>query len=143
MITKAIIKSRVLNSNKYEIEIPFMAQAGFANNNYYEAILSHEPALTESYSAGDVVLVGFEDHNGNKPIILGKLFTEDSKNETRGVANLDSLMINSSAQLPENTKVGDVDLSLFLSSFRRLINNQADRAESEDIEIVDLTRINS
>lgn len=125
MLTKGIIVETPINSNIFKVRIPFLEQAGFLNNVYYDAILSHEPALVDSYKVGDVVIIGFEDHNGDKPIIIGKLYLEDS--ESRGGANLDSLNVFKSATLPEGTTVGDINVYEFLNKLNRANSVNEDR----------------
>ena len=117
MLTKGIIMERVLNSNTYKVRIPYLEKAGFANRDYLEAIVSHEPALIDSYNVGDVVIIGFEDHQGDKPIIIGKLLLNDD--ESRGSANIDAIEVLNSATLPENTMVGNLNVYDTLLSLKR------------------------
>ena len=91
MLTKGIIKERILDSNLYRVRIPYFEQAGFKNVEYYDAIVAHEPALIDSYNVGDVVIIGFEDHEADKPVIIGKLLL--NKEESRGYANVESLNV--------------------------------------------------
>ena len=117
MITKGIIMERVLNSNTYKVRIPYLERAGINDKNYLEAIVSHEPGIVDNYQVGDVVIVGFEDHNGDKPIILGKLLLNND--DSRGAANVDALDVSTSARLPQNTMIGDIDIYKLLSALQR------------------------
>lgn len=107
MITKGIIVSRPVESNKYSVRIPYFEEAG-GSQFIAEATLSYTPGIVNSLNEGDVVFVAFEDHYKDKPTIVGKLFlTNDSSNEA-GYANVQSLNVSDSATLPSNTKLGDV-----------------------------------
>lgn len=109
MVTKAIIKNKIVDSNKYLIEIPYLSQSSVSNNgitnSVLEATLSHTPGIVNSYDEGDVVFITFEDDKKDKPIIIGKLLLENVSN--RGYANFSSLNISNSARLSENTIIGD------------------------------------
>lgn len=124
MLTKGIILERVINSNTYLVRIPYLESAGNYKNMIFEATLSHEPALTESYVKDDVVIIGFEDHHPDKPIIIGKLFTSNTK--ASGHASIESINIEKEAQLPQNTKVGDIEVYSALSDLKRLSSNNKD-----------------
>jgi len=128
MLTKGIIKERILDSNLYRVRIPYFEQAGFKNVEYYDAIVAHEPALIDSYNVGDVVIIGFEDHEADKPVIIGKLLL--NKEESRGYANVESLNVTTSARLPENTMIGDINVYEVLSALKRGTNNTNDAVES-------------
>jgi len=107
MITKGIIVSRPVESNKYSVRIPYFEEAG-GSQFIAEATLSYNPGIVNSLNEGDVVFVAFEDHYKDKPTIVGKLFlTNDSSNEV-GYANVQSLNVSDSATLPSNTKLGNV-----------------------------------
>ena len=82
MITKAIIKSTpALDGNKYTVYIPILRNANDGESDaIFEATLAYIPGIYYSFGVGDVVFVSFEDNLYNKPVILGKLFTEKDKN---------------------------------------------------------------
>ena len=144
MITKGIILERVVNSNIYKVRIPYLEKAGFNVNEAHEAILCHEPGVVESYLPGDVVLIGFEDHNANQPVILGKLFLQE--NTSRGYGNFESLNVLLSANLPQNTTIGGIDVYKELNKLNRLSTNTASIIDSganlQPILIVDISDIN-
>lgn len=108
MVTKGIIKNKVVDSNKYLVEIPYLSQSSVSNNgvtnSVLEATLSHTPGIINSYNEGDVVFVTFEDDRKDKPIILGKLLLDGIIN--RGYATFNSLNVSNSARLSENTVIG-------------------------------------
>lgn len=82
MITKAIIKSTpALDGNKYKVYIPILRNANDSESDaIFEATLAYIPGIYYSFNVDDVVFVSFEDNLYNKPVILGKLFTEKDKN---------------------------------------------------------------
>jgi len=121
MITKAIILERIINSNTYAVRVPYLESAGIRTGKII-ATLSDNPAISEEYRVGDVVYVGFEEHQAEKVVILGKLSLNE--NEPRGHANLESLDVQNSARLPKNTTIGDVDYSEILSAFRKFDSKQ-------------------
>lgn len=110
MLTKAIIESLPgSNSNKFLIRIPVLAKAGITNDpaSLMEATLCYNPGLVDNYQVGDVVFVGFEDNKLNKPIILGKLYTN---NPTLGIGSLrvKNIEANNEAKLPINTILDNI-----------------------------------
>jgi len=117
MLTKGTIIQRVIGTNKYLVDIPFLQNAGIQSDPY-EAILSSSPSLNEAYYEGDVVILGFEDHRAEKPIILGKLYSDTSSQ--RGHENLESLTVGNSANLPENTIIGDITYNQLKDIFRKV-----------------------
>ena len=107
MITKGIIVSRPVESNKYSVRIPSFEEAG-GSQFIAEATLSYTSGIVNSLNEGDVVFVAFEDHYKDKPTIIGKLFLTDDSSHEVGYANVQSLNVSDSATLPSNTKLGDV-----------------------------------
>ena len=124
MITKAIIKSRILDSNKYYIRIPYFEQSNVSNNSltdsFFEATLSQTPGFVNSYNEGDVVFVSFEDHKAGKPVILGKLFLDDD--EARGYLKLHSLSVEGDVNLPTNTTIGDFNFKDMYGTLEKINN---------------------
>ena len=127
MLTKAIVVERILNTNKYKVRIPFFEQAGISNREIFEATLCHEPSCTEALVKNDVVIVGFEDHESTKPIILGKLFL--TENEARGNLNINSLEVVGSATLPMHTTIGGINIYDAIVKLQRLANNNSNNLE--------------
>ena len=111
MLTKAIIIDKLLD-NHYLIRIPLLESPGDLEDSKIEAILSHTPGIEESYKSGDVVIVGFEEHSADNPIILGKLFTRDDV-ESRGHAQLESLSVKDNVSLPKDITSGGVTFTNF------------------------------
>lgn len=122
MLTKGIIITKDIKSNKYIVRIPFLETSGMGEKTY-EAIASHTSSSYDEYKKDDVVIIGFEDHNGDKPIILGKLLTNETINI--GSSYLLKLDVKDSVKLPKNITIGDIEYS-------DLIN--AVHGESEDFQ---------
>jgi len=117
-ITKAIIKHKVVDSNKYYVEIPYLQQSSVNNNGIteseLEATLAHTPGIINSYNEGDVVFVGFEDTLTSKPVILGKLLLDE--NENRGFAKLDSLDVTGKVKLSKDVTIGNNTIDELLTN---------------------------
>lgn len=122
MITKGIIKGKVVDSNKYFVEIPYLQQSNVSNNGVtksaLEATLVHTPGIINSYNEGDVVFIEFENGQTGKPVIIGKLLLEE--NDNRGYAKVSSLNVSDSAKLPENTIIGDTDIKAIIGKLEEL-----------------------
>ena len=82
MLTKGIIIDRVGNDNHYLVRIPILEGASDVEHSIIEATLAYTSGIVESYKPDDVVVVGFENHSPDSPIIVGKLFLQDDVNET-------------------------------------------------------------
>ena len=108
MLTKGIVITKSANSGKYLVRIPYLENAGRLKNCNIEATASVVPGITESFAPDDVVILGFEDHMPDKPIIIGKLFVGEE--EARGYAKVSALIVDNSATLPENTQIGNINV---------------------------------
>ena len=110
MLTKGIIVDRVGNDNHFLVRIPILENANDIENSIIEATLSYTTGVVESFKPEDVVIVGFENHSPDNPIIVGKLYLQDDANEPRGFANLESLNVSKSVVLPEDTTIAGQSL---------------------------------
>ena len=110
MLTKGIIIDRVGNDNHYLVRIPILEGASDVEHSIIEATLAYTSGIVESFKPDDVVVVGFENHSPDNPIIVGKLFLQDDVNEPRGFANLESLNVSKSVVLPEDTIIAGQSL---------------------------------
>lgn len=143
MITKAIIKSKVLDSNKYYIRVPYFEQANINNSSslssYFEATVAQIPGIVNAYSVDDVVFVAFEDHHADKPVIIGKLSLQDDiqLSSDRGFANLNTLSVSKSARLPNDTTIGDFSFKDFNGTLGN-ISNLSDRLSMTNDDIADI-----
>lgn len=122
MITKGIIKGKVLDSNKYFVQIPYLEQSSVSNNgvteSVLEATLSHTPGVINSYNDGDTVFVSFEESRLDKPVILGKLLLDENSN--RGYANFESLKVTNSVDLSGNVTISGTDFENILSTLEEI-----------------------
>lgn len=114
MITKAIVKATPeLDGNKYSVYIPLLRNANDSEiDATFEATLCFTNGLFYSLKVGDVVFVDFEDNLYDKPIILGKLFTNrEDREKTSTQATLKTLKVTENAQFPETIQIGNTSIS--------------------------------
>ena len=80
------------------------------NETVPTAIVTIPAGLYPALKAGDTVIVGFEDDNTDKPIILGLLFS-DSSYTTKADLSVSSAVVTVNVKLPEDTTIGKVTAS--------------------------------
>lgn len=141
MITKAYITEIDITSNKFIVEIPLFSKPGISqdtklSSTSMSATLSKEPTARHSYEVGDVVYVGFEDVDLNRPVILGKLYLKDDDSKTVGGLNVKDIIVKDKATLPANTTIGDIDFSS-MSNYINLINDYLEQLSFKDLDILD------
>ncbi len=141
MITKAKIlqlpkgayqneQGELVVDNKFKIYIPIFRRAGEPIDNPLSAstmyaTLCYNPGAENGYRVGDVVYISFENNQMGEPIILGKLFlnnSQESLNTTYLVG--DELNISNTAKLPINTTIGDRSGEDIDALFRRVDNTE-------------------
>ena len=135
MLTKGyIVGLSTSTNNKFKVRIPLFDSAGqdtlTNEDNIVEATLCYEPSNLDSYEVGDCVFIEFENDEESKPVIIGKLYTTDSK-ENRGLGNLSTLNVSSSATLPLDSTLGDVKLQAIIDSLK-LSKANSDRIDQLD-----------
>lgn len=113
MLTKGLVKSKTPDG--YYVRIPYLETAS-SGPVVLRCSLSHEPALGEAIAAGDVVILGFEDHNADKPVVLGKLALPGEGH--RGYADLVDLSVSGKAALPMDTTIGGVSAEALIAGLR-------------------------
>lgn len=112
MITRAIINKIDYESNKIRVRIPIYngaqnSQGSTSDDDLSWASVMCLPGLTINYEVGDIVIVGFEDDDIGKPIILGYLKLANGESDKAKIsANLDSLVVNDSLSTSTNVKFG-------------------------------------
>ena len=111
MLTKGIILERLATDNKYLVRVPVLETPEDVGESSLVATLSYTSGIVESLKSNDAVIIGFEDHNADNPIIIGKLFTQNDQNEPRGYANLESLNVKNKVTLPEGTTIAGQKLT--------------------------------
>lgn len=112
MITRAIINKIDYESNKIRVRIPIYdgaqnSQESTSDDDLSWASVLCIPGLTIGYKIGDIVIVGFEDDDIGKPIILGYLrLVNGESDEARISANLNNLTVNDKLSTSTNVKFG-------------------------------------
>lgn len=84
MIQKAIVES-IENEYQVKVRIPKydkMSGDGFSYNDLSTSIICSSPGTLVNYSVGDIVLVGFENDEINKPVVLGLLYTNNNSGDS-------------------------------------------------------------
>lgn len=84
MIQKAIVES-IENEYQVKVRIPKydkMSTDGFSYDELSTSIICSSPGTLVNYSVGDIVLVGFENDEINKPVVLGLLYTSNNSGES-------------------------------------------------------------
>lgn len=141
MLTKGyIVELATKTSNKYKVRIPLFDSAGqdtlTNNDNIVEATLCYIPGNLNGYKVGDCVFVEFENDEESKPVILGRLFTNDSGEEFRGLEKIDSLNVSNIAKLPLNSTIGEVSAQTLIDNLKlsKVNSERIDQiSSSEDI----------
>ena len=112
MITRAIINKIDYESNKIRVRIPIYdgaqnSQGSTSDDDLSWASVMCLPGLTINYEVGDIAIVGFEDDDIGKPIILGYLRLANGGSEKAKIsANLNSLVVNDSLTTSTDVKFG-------------------------------------
>lgn len=111
MLTKGIIKRLTEdNDNHYKVYIPLLRKASQDESDAtFEATLSYITGIKNYLKVGDVVFLGFEDGNWDKPVIVGKLFTT---NEEEALSNIScsSLEVLNNTKLYNSTNIESIDI---------------------------------
>lgn len=132
MITKAIIQELNTNEdNHFKVYIPLLRKA---NNTKEEATLNATAlciaGITCNFKVGDVVFVAFEDSSYEKPIILGKLFT-NSEDEVSTKILCASLKVLEKTTLSYNTSIDNLNMQDVSNKLNNLIED--DMTHSKDV----------
>ena len=111
MITKGIIE-KVVSDYSYLVRIPILNKVKSAamytpTDELAEAVACIFAGSFPHYQINDVVFVAFEDNDTGKPIILGLLYRENMPLTSNDII-ADSVNVNVSTKLPEDTTIGEV-----------------------------------
>ena len=111
MITKGIVE-KVLDDYHIRVRLPVYDGAPFLTTSVTTDDLSVATVCTlpnskPNIQVGDIVFVGLEDNDRNKPIILGFLF-RDAKYTTEMDLKLSTVQVDNLAKLSEDTSIGEV-----------------------------------
>lgn len=115
MITKAIVNEIIDNGHKAIITIPIFSSNmndKEGNSLIYKATATI-CSLNNAYNIirpNDIVIIGFENEDISKPVILGQLYRQniDLEGDTRLGLNLSSLSTTDTSHLSSNTYIGNV-----------------------------------
>lgn len=126
MITKGVVIGQSpRNKNKYIVNMPTLNQVhgdltDVRLDEMAEASVSVVSGMTNQIQPGDIVFIGFEDHDAHKPIILGGLYTTEQpvNGYTPDIKQLPDIVVRSlqvidgngaaKAILPEDTTIGAI-----------------------------------
>lgn len=104
MLTKGIITSINSTGTRCTVRMPLFESASNPSPVEAEAIINIPPGIFNGFVVNDVVLVGFEENELHRPIVLGKLFKGNTEGAIRGGGGIfDTVKVNSSATLPSST----------------------------------------
>lgn len=111
MITKGIVEE-ILTDYSIKVRLPILdsiegTRDATSTSDLSEAIICTTPNSEINFTVGDIVVVGFEDNDDSKPIILGFL-SKESGNTSSISNNLSKLNVNVSAKLPKDTSIGNI-----------------------------------
>ena len=110
MLLKGVVE-KINDAYSIQVRIPLINGIG---NNYSTtpetelpiSVICSAPGSCPNFKLGDVVIVGFENDDLGKPIIIGQLFCANTKGAS--TATLQSLEVLGSAKLSYNTSIGKV-----------------------------------
>lgn len=142
MITIGIIVNIKYEEAKAIVRLPVFEVPGSTNKQTVEASICYTPGNLNGYKKDDVVYVGFENNQIEKPIILGKLYTGEE--EASNYSKSNSLEVTGNVKLPSNTNIGDISYNDLKRVVREIdsLNTQLEQVKgsgsSQDIDIIDL-----
>lgn len=123
MITKAIVKGIPdVNNNKYRIYIPLLRNANDSEiDATFDATLCFLNGVFYSLAVDDVVYVEFEDNYYEKPVIIGKLYTnKEDKNNIPTQLTVKTINVLDKAQFPSNTEIDSKSTSNFYKNIKSI-----------------------
>lgn len=108
MIYRGLITSIPTDEDyKYKVRVTQL-EDNTSNISEFEALASVIPGSSYGYNPGDVVYVGFEDHELTKAVILGKLFTTyKNDNLPNNKYEVNTLVVSNKIELPPDAKLGE------------------------------------
>lgn len=134
MIYRGIIEE-IISPYKLKIRIPIIHRlknsAQFTSSeDLPDASICTIPYTYYHPRVGDIVIVGFENNDLGKPIILGYLFKEFADDSHLSMT-LSSLSVSNTTQLSEDTTIGNITPAMLkqLAGIRNNIQKQLDDIE--------------
>ena len=140
MILKGIIE-KIIDPYSVRVRIPFLHRTSNSSNILHvdelpEAQISILPNCRPSLQLGDVVIVGFENNDQTKPVIIGVLYSENMS-KTSCSCLFDSLTVTADSHLSFNTSIGEV-LPLELSYLKGAKDNLQQQINSLETRLSNL-----
>lgn len=119
MLTKGQITAIPGNigANSCKVRIPAFETAASTSQAIIDAQIAVQPWVFGGYAVDDVVWLGFEHNHIDAPVVIGKVYLgaaeEDGrlKENINGVLGANTLKVFGNAELPSETKLGDISLS--------------------------------
>ena len=114
MVTRAIITQLDLSNNKVQVRMPLFdgiensPDSPINSEDLCWASIMYIPGLEISYSVGDIVIVGFEDNNIGKPIVLGYLKLLGKKMDSKIYMTAKEMDVENKFLSPTNTTIGNI-----------------------------------
>ena len=113
MITRAIITDRDISNAKLKVRIPILEGTRNTQNEslteYSEswASILCIPGMDIEYQIGDIVVIGFEDNDIGKPIVLGYLMLRgQSVPDSKIYGRFKEVAVYEKFEAPTNTTIG-------------------------------------
>lgn len=111
MITKAIVEE-IVSPYQVKIRIPLLDRTEDSpmsknKSSLNTATICSLPNCYTNLQVGDIVFVGFEDNTYYKAVVLGHL-SRQAMTETYADVTFGNVVARASAELPEETTIGNV-----------------------------------
>jgi hypothetical protein len=135
MITKGIIKRlNSLEDNHFLVYIPLFKKANSPiESAKIEATAVCLSGVDNCFKVGDVVYVGFEDNQVDKPVILGKLYLgKEDKENIKTTLSVKSIEVTESSNLSANTSFENLNIVDLYNKLNWLMNNNFLPAMKDD-----------
>lgn len=131
MLTKAIV-DKVIDTNAIRVRIPVFNKASYNVNatpseELYVATVCTLPNCEIPFQVGDVVIVGFEDNQASKPVIIGYLFRKTDY-LCKADLKLSSLIVDGNVKFSNEISIGEINYNdiLKLKGIKDNIQQQLD-----------------
>lgn len=120
MITRGIVKAVDYSTQQLQVRIPILDGNDFngvKDKDLSWASILAIPGIEVNYQKGDIVIVGFEDNNKGKPIVLGYLKSALSKNKNIIYPEIQTSKMQAfeEAKFPKNTRIGNISYGTLFS----------------------------
>ena len=114
MVTRAIITQLDLSNNKVQVRMPLLdgiensPDSPINSEDLCWASIMYIPGIEISYSVGDIVIVGFEDNNVGKPIVLGYLKLRGKNIDSKIYLKAKEVIAENKFSSSINTTIGNI-----------------------------------